>query len=155
MITANKRTLTAAWCSVNVCSGVFSWPRVESQIWTRLSLAPLARWRPSGAHDRPHTSCVWPCSVPVWWSAIRTSWWWIAPVRLPLQTTTNSHVRIITYSHIQTTTTTNSHIQTTTTTNSHIQTTTTSSHIQTTNSHKQQQISHNLIFTKQCYFKDN
>ena len=54
---------------------------------TMLSLAPLARWRPSGDQARPQTSWVWLVSVPTWWSLTRTSWWWMALLRLPLKGT--------------------------------------------------------------------
>ena len=79
-------TLTAAWCWLSVCSGAtWLWLSVESQSCSRLSLAPLARKRPSGDHAKPHTSCVWPARVPTWWLGSRTSWWWMAPERLPLK----------------------------------------------------------------------
>jgi len=77
-------TLTAAWCWLKVKSGADWVPAVWSQTHSRLSLAPLARYRPSVDHCSPQTSCVWVTYEPTRWDATRTSCWWMAPLRQPL-----------------------------------------------------------------------
>ena len=83
---------TAALCWRNTCTG--SWfdmgdednesfvedvSLAMSQILTRLSLAPLAKYLASQLHFKPQISCVCNLSEPVWCWAIRTSWLWISP----------------------------------------------------------------------------
>ena len=83
-----KFTFTAAWWWVKVNNGPDESPAeltFASQIKRRLSFPPLARYLPSCDHFKPHTSWVWHANVATWWSATRTSWWWIAPLRLPLK----------------------------------------------------------------------
>ena len=45
-------------------------PPAADQMWSRLSLPPLASCAPLGDHFRPHTSCSWPRSVAVTCSRI-------------------------------------------------------------------------------------
>lgn len=54
------------------------------QMYTILSLPPLAKYFPSGDQVRPQTSWVCPPKVKMWWSATLTSCWWIKPDLEPL-----------------------------------------------------------------------
>lgn len=82
-------TLTAPWCSLQQRISWLSLPALppcaRGHMHTKLSLPPLAKYRPSGDHFRPHTSCAWAVRVPMWWSATLTSWWWMCPDLEPLQ----------------------------------------------------------------------
>ncbi len=83
--------LTAAVWLRNVCNGLLSCDIAESQMATKLSLAPLAKCRPSWFHLRPHTSCVCNLSVLTWCWATRTSWCCMTPPRDPLVSTCEFH----------------------------------------------------------------
>ena len=88
----HARALTAAWCWEKVNSGwvsEYDSPACSCHTCSRLSLPPDARSRPSGDHRRPHTSCEWPCTLATRCSACRTSWWWISPLREPLEREVN------------------------------------------------------------------
>ncbi len=79
-------TLTAAWCSVKVKTGLLLsvlWVIELDQIWIVLSFPPLARYCPPLDHFNPQTSWLCPLRVPMWWSATRTSWWCIRPTLEP------------------------------------------------------------------------
>ena len=82
-----EHTFTAAWWCVRVWSGLVEGSEVLlcAQIFSTLSLPPLANSLPSGDHSRPHTSWLWPRRDPMWCDATLTSWWWIAPLREPLR----------------------------------------------------------------------
>lgn len=62
----------------------YSEPDVMGQMYTILSLPPLAKYFPSGDQVRPQTSWVCPPKVKMWWSATLTSCWWIKPDLEPL-----------------------------------------------------------------------
>lgn len=84
-ISVKLLTLTAPWCSLQQRTAWLSLPSpMRGHTHTKLSLPPLARYRPSGDHFSPQTSCEWPVSVEMWWSATLTSWWWMCPDLEPL-----------------------------------------------------------------------
>ena len=86
-------TLTAAWCWLKENNGWLLFVlllMLASHRHNKLSFPPLAKYFPSGDHFRPHTSWLCLVSVPTWWLATRTSWWWIDPLRQPLNNNNNT-----------------------------------------------------------------
>ena len=85
---AVKLALTAAWCWLNVYTGVLDEryvPGSAGQMLSKLSFPPLARYLPSGDHFKPQTSCWCAGNEPTRCCATLTSWWWMKPLREPLQ----------------------------------------------------------------------